>query len=277
MKTLLIPTLLLTASNALGALSTATGGQLTDYTNWFEPFRVASDANVTGIPNPRLNFPNAIQADGPNRDWTGFFANWSATSVVAPVFGGSAPVTAEFVFLGESGGWWNDWGYQLNGTDHLLAEGMQARDGTNIHFGDNFFLTVQPGDSLEIFITGSGVTRQDGQVTVNAQNGGRFQAYDKTLNTGGSVEQSYYGILDPLTSVREGADLSPFTVFSFEDYRVTTGRSDRDYNDLIFAVRFSTPSAEVPEPATYGALAAVVLLGFIGLRRRGRCPVVGSR
>jgi hypothetical protein len=268
MRSLLLPLLLLSAASSYGTLAPATGRQLTDYSNWFAPFRVASDANVTGIPNPRADFPDSTEADTVNRDWSGFSPNWGTTGLVAPTFGVTKPITVEVVFLGESGGWWNDFGYRLNGVDYLLVDGVQAVGGRTISFGYHTFLTIDADDALDFFITGSGVKKQDGKITIGDK-GGKFYTYDKTLNTGGAVQQSYYGTLDPLKSTRVVADLGSFTVLGFEDYNLTTGQSDRDYNDLLFAFRYVTETP-VPEPATYGVLAAGALLGLVVLKRRHR-------
>lgn len=270
MKSLSIPLVLLSIANAHASLAPATGAQLADYQNWFAPFSVASDANVTGIPNPRAGFPNSVQADNAFRDWSGFLPNFGATSLGAPSFGAvSGPLTVEIVFLGESGGWWNDFGYRLNGTNHLLADGLQAVGGRTVSFGDHAFLTIDAGDEIDIFMTGSGLKKQDGAITIGAK-GGLFHTFDKSLNTGGSSNQSYYGTLTPLQSARAGVDLGAFTVMGFEDYNLKTGQSDRDYNDLLFAFRFIEAAAPVPEPATYGVLAAGVLLGAAAWRRRRR-------
>lgn len=270
MKTILTIAAALTASSCFAALSPATGDRLTDYTNWFAPFRVASDSNQPGIPSPRTNFPNATQADTADRDWSGFSQNWGATSLVAPTFKGAAAVTVEIVFLGESAGWWNDLGYVLNGTHTLLGDGLQAAGGRNVTFGSYAYLTINPGDELDFFMTGSGSKKQDGGITIGSK-GGIFYTYDKSMNTGGSVQQSYYGTLDPLRSVRSGESLAAYTVFGFEDTRITAGGSDRDYNDMLFAIRY-IPSGvgAVPEPATFGVLAAVALLGLAEFGRRRR-------
>ncbi len=265
----ILPLLLLSSSASFAALTPAGGELLTDYTNWFQPFRVAADSNVSGIPRPRSNFPNATQADTAFRDWSGFMPNWGATGLTAPTVARS--VTIEAVFLGESAGWWNDWGYTLNGSDYLLADGAQALGGRNILFGDHAFITLNAGDSIDFFVTGSGVRKQDGKVTLGA-NGGKFYTYDEALNTGGSLQQSYVGTIDPLASVTgTGTPLSTYYVLAFEDTRLTTRKSDRDYNDFLFAFRYLPSAATaVPEPATFGALGAALLLGGVMLRHRSR-------
>lgn len=269
MKTIFLTTAALVASSCFASLTPATGDRLADYNNWFAPFKVASDGNVTGIPNPRVGFPDSVQADTVNRDWSGFSENWGATSLVAPTFSGTKPVTVEIVFLGESAGWWDDFGVRVNGTNVLLADGIQAVGDQTMSFGDFTYITIDPTDDLDFFITGSGVKKQDGQITTSGL-GGIFYAYDKSLNSGGSVQQSYFGTLDPLQSVG-GANLGAFTVLGFEDTRVTSGKADQDYNDLLYAVRFLTPSSTaVPEPSTYGMFAAFMLLGLVGWRRRAR-------
>jgi hypothetical protein len=274
MKKLLIPALLLAAASSYGALAPATGGRLTAYTNWFAPeFNVASDANYLGIPYPRSNIPNATSMDTVNRDWSGWTKNWSPGLTGGYTGQAGGKVKIEALFLGETAGWWDDWGYRLNGVDYLLADGIQAVGGATRQFGDYTEFLLNPTDTLDFFVTGSEVKKQDGQITVGGSQGGKYYMFDKSLNTPASAtQQSYFGFLTPLTSVRGAQFLGdengalPFTVTAFEDQ---SRNSDRDFNDVMFASRVGgfIPDAPVPEPSTYGLMGAAVLLGLAGYRR----------
>lgn len=274
MKKLLIPALLLAAASSYGALTPATNGRLTDYTNWFAPFGVASDANYVGVPYPRTNTPNATAIDTVNRDWSGWAKNFP-TGLVGPITNTDATksLTVEALFLGETAGWWDDWGYRLDGVDYLLADGVQTiGGGANRDFGDYTYFNLKPGQTLDFFVTGSGIKSQDGSITTGPL-GGKYYVFDKSLNTPfGATDHSYFGTLTPLTSVRGSEFLGnedgtiPFSVLAFEDQHVNT---DRDFNDFLFAFRsgFDIPQGGVPEPSTYGLIGAAALLGLVGYRR----------
>ncbi|OPZ78494.1 MAG: hypothetical protein BWY79_00756 [Actinobacteria bacterium ADurb.Bin444] len=290
MKRLLLTGLVLAAASAYGTLNTATGDLLTDYTTWFAPeFNVASDANYIGVPHPATGAPAAF-VDA-NRQWSGWTANWDATSLKAtsvdsPYLNKPNPdpkkqkLYIEVVFLGETAGWWNDFGYTKNGVDTLLADSVQTinKNGPkNRWFGDNLVLTLDPGESLDFFVTGSGVFGDNTSTfpTVGSE-GGKYYVFDTDLNVpAGSDMQSYFGVLTPYSSVRDtdaipGILADPFLVFGFEDIRERGANRDSDFNDFIFALRatYDKPFGDpVPEPSTYGLIGAAALLALVGYRR----------
>ncbi|MBK8475439.1 MAG: hypothetical protein IPL39_03790 [Opitutaceae bacterium] len=205
MKKLLIPALLLAAASSYGVtsdqLTSATGLRMADYQNWFTPeFNVSSDVDFTGTPSPNLGDPAAF-ADA-NRIWSGWTPNWVPTALGGPIVGIAdhhLRTKVEFVFLGETAGWWDNIGYRLNGVDTLLADGVQTLPpNVTREFGDYFELTLAAGDTLDFFVIGTETSAMNDIIDPTPTNGGKFFVFDETANDPLSASmQSYYGTLAP--------------------------------------------------------------------------------
>ncbi|HLP08797.1 MAG TPA: DUF4114 domain-containing protein [Opitutaceae bacterium] len=255
MKKLVSLCLLLSAAYAFGQLESATGGRLDNYTSWFGDFAVCSDATYPNNPSP----PHLLPAAGTPEGWLGWNQNFGSGTPLSPITNSSTDPTfrlrVEYVFLGETAGWKNNWGYRLNGSDNLIASGIQACGSTpNIKFGDFGSVLLYNGDTLDFFLQGMG------------SGGGKYFVVDPTQSIPASATmQSYYGLFFTSTE-----DTVPYTIIGFEDIRLGASGSDGDYNDFLFAFRAAKDEeqAPVPEPSTYGLFAAMLLILLAEYRRR---------
>lgn len=274
MKALLIAASLLAAAELSGALAPATGGRLTDYFNWFDGFAATAENTVPFQP-PLAPAAGAI--DNPDRTWSGWWPEEYAAQLEPLTNPGFySQLFVEVVFLAETSARSNDWGYSLNDVRYLLTEGVEAgTPDANLVFGDYAIFRVQPGDTLDFWFSTMPTPGAPGAEFPGVPPAVFYALGDYRNLPPWATSQGHYGTVTPLTSVRypggweaDSRD-TPFVVVAFEE-ALPGENGARDFTDLAFAYRawYETPCCHpVPEPGSYGLLAAGVLLAFVGRRK----------
>jgi hypothetical protein len=206
------------------------------------------------------------------------------------------------IFLGESAGWLNDFGYSYDGnpasaSSYTVFTRIQACPDTpypvNVHFGEYVDVGLAAGaaDSFDFWLNavgGSGLVDS----STSTVNGGVYTVFNPAGSSPSIAPGNIVYRQQPLmVSTWEPATMSyrdvATYVVGFEDSR-PDNRIDGDYSDLVIGFQFFLPTAvhfdapnsaaiaPIPEPTFYGWVAAVGLLGLIvqrslaaARRRRG--------
>jgi len=187
--------------------------------------------------------------------------------------------TVRVIFVGETAGWLNDFGYtysgQASGQKSFTAWEQIQSFGTaaNIKFGDYFDVKLNPGQmaGFDFWFSATGVFGP--RPTSLTDLGGVYQAFDSTANS--SPTQQYLWSASSIAvntwipSLSAAAPVATYLA-GIEDWRIDRG-SDRDYNDLLIALQFynsdGTPFTTVPEPGTWAAIAGALAFGFVLIHR----------
>lgn len=209
-----------------------------------------------------INVPGEISA-GLN-GWTSTSLNLAAALGGNPWLAGGGTVKA--IFLGETAGWTDDFGYISSANPSLhnaLATDIQGQ--SDIFSGTETLVNYTAGTKLDFFLNGGGPLNQ----------GGLFYTFGDPNEYAGADMTSHikWKVTDVLTTYL-GADglltegLVKTLLVGFEDTRKGISSYDGDFNDLVVGFQFLPPQLEsVPEPATYGLIGAAALLGLVGWRR----------
>jgi len=189
------------------------------------------------------------------------------------------------IFVGESAGWANDFGYSYDGhpasaNSFTVFKNIQAKSGTaypvNITYGTSFDLAFGAGaaSQFDFWLNGVGSTGLN-VVSSPTTNGGVYtvfnQANSSPFNAPGNVKITTTALMVStwIPSLAAYVDVPTYLV-GFEDWRTDRG-ADNDFNDFMIGLQFfktdGTPFTPVPEPSTYGLIGAVALLGLVFVRR----------
>ena len=187
------------------------------------------------------------------------------------------------IFVGETAGWLNDFGYTYSGvpsgqksyTAWPRIQSFGSTKTTNIKFGNYFDVNLAPGQmaSFDFWLSAPG--EMGSRPTSLTDLGGVYTAFNSSASSSSTPQYlwaaSSIAVDTWIPSVSAAAPVATYLA-GIEDWRIDRG-SDRDYNDLVFAVQFynsdGTPFIAVPEPGTWAAIAGMLAFVFVLIRRLG--------
>jgi hypothetical protein len=267
------------------ALASVASAQITPSPTGIHTFVAPSAYNATSYYNTLgpggLKLYYASQANVPSVEvntWTPVTQTTDIVPSVPWIAGGG---TVKTIFLGESAGSLNDFGYissssDVNAASSYIPLETDINNPSSITSGFESLANYGAGEQLDFWLNNPG-----GPVA-----GGTYFSF--LLNSVGSA----FAGNDPYTHVKfkwvnvntEYVVNSTTTtgsvatlLIAFEDLRgpelpqggglPTIPPGDADYTDFIVAFQFLPTQVPVPEPSTYGLMGAAALLGLVGYRR----------
>jgi hypothetical protein len=248
-------------------------------------FNSASYASKFGAGGMNLYF--ASQAFAPSAEVNTWTPVTQYTDIApAPTFlpGGG---TVKTIFLGESAGVSNDFGFIKTGNDLGVSSNYKAlatnivntnTPGGTIQSGWETYVNYGAGETLDFWLNNPGSAFGPGGAYFaflqsgvgSAFAGGDPYTHSKFKWT--SVMTEYQDLTG--TTVRGNVDT---LLIAFEDLRgpalppggglPVIPPGDGDYTDFLVAFQFLPTQVAVPEPSTYGLMGVAALLALVGYRR----------
>jgi hypothetical protein len=242
-------------------------------THWDDPsglaaYRFASDGNL-GIPN--MGSPDNVLG-----------LRWAASAPASFVATRTDPDSTTFraIFLGESAGWQNDFGYTFSGDPQgpdsfSVFRNISAVDpGSTLNFGDHVDIHLLPGEN-ETFDFWFNAVGDFGtsNPTPPTQFGGVYTVFNPENSTPyiapGNVRwaQSPLMVSTWIPAFQSYVDYPTYLV-GIEDWRLDRG-ADNDGNDFVFAIQVFQSSggslgAGAPPPVGVGPIPESMTLGVAG-------------
>ncbi|PTY08060.1 hypothetical protein DB347_00280 [Opitutaceae bacterium EW11] len=228
------------------------------------------------LPTPNMGAPDNVL--GLNWSTTApSYISWARSQL--GIDGG----TVRAIFVGESAGWKDDFGYvygNLSKGDSAYTVFKDITTGgpfSNVSFGDYVDVSVAASEAatFDFWFNASGTSWYCNPHKTYA--GGVYTIFDRSNSDPYLPQSNIRWSQTPIMastwidSKNTYMDVPTYMV-GLEDWRLDRC-SDNDGNDFMFALQFfnrdGTPFTPVPEPSTYGIFGAVALLA-LGMWRRSR-------
>lgn len=238
-------------------------------------YAYASDAN---LPTPNMGAPDDVLG----LHWDSSSPSYISRARSQLAVGGG---TVRAIFLGESAGWRDDFGYVYGslangGRAYTVFSDISAVGPcSNIGFGDYIDIALEAEEvaTFDFWFNAAGGNEcflpfwKRG----NTYAGGVYTVFDRSNSDPYLPESALRWSQAPvmastwIEATRSYMNVPTYLV-GVEDWRLDRG-SDRDGNDFMFALQFfgrdGTPFSPVPEPSTYGLLGSTALLALGWFRR----------